>query len=31
VAGFEPIAVEKASDQIVAGDHRKLANGRDDV
>ena len=31
MAGFEAIAVEKAGDQIVAGDQRQLGYGRDDV
>ena len=31
VAGFETVAIEKASDQIVAGDQRQLANGPDDI
>ena len=31
MAGLEPIAVEKAGDQIVAGDQRQLAYGRDDI
>jgi hypothetical protein len=31
VAGFETVALEKASDQVVAGDQRQLENGLDDI